>query len=368
MPCERGAALREALPRRAQARRHGAQRRASALQGHLAARRADPPLGRHRPIACARTSRRKLRRFLHALVGGRDGKGWEFGRPVLKPELIHLVEEVPGVEGVDHLEIRDEQRNVGDRAPPARRRRAAVPRPRSHRGEGPRRHQVMVTEALNRKRRSRPRCRRAAAREGAHRARGCGPASASSRCIARATRIATPCSSSVRRADRWSTRAPRSRFGSRAAATSSTCRRSIAAATRSAATSSATCASCSSTCSTRSSSNLDRRLAVLRSARRAARVPRLARGLDGVHARSRLARGAEARARQARRRPLSHPRHQARPDAVPEAVHRARARRSTRTRGRSRDSASRARAPRRARASRSTRWCCRRSISRTASS
>jgi predicted phage baseplate assembly protein len=55
----------------------------------------------------------KLRRFLHALVGGRDGKGWEFGRPVLKPELIHLVEEVPGVEGVDHLEIRDEQRNVG---------------------------------------------------------------------------------------------------------------------------------------------------------------------------------------------------------------------------------------------------------------
>lgn len=54
----------------------------------------------------------KLRRFLHALVGGRDGKGWEFGRPVLKPELIHLVEEVPGVEGVDQLEIRDEQRNV----------------------------------------------------------------------------------------------------------------------------------------------------------------------------------------------------------------------------------------------------------------
>lgn len=54
----------------------------------------------------------KLRRFLHALVGGREGKGWEFGRPVLKPELIHLVEEVPGVEGVDQLEIRDEQRNV----------------------------------------------------------------------------------------------------------------------------------------------------------------------------------------------------------------------------------------------------------------
>jgi hypothetical protein len=55
----------------------------------------------------------KLRRFLHALVGGRSGKGWEFGKPVLKTELIHVVEEVPGVEGVDALEIRDEARDVG---------------------------------------------------------------------------------------------------------------------------------------------------------------------------------------------------------------------------------------------------------------
>jgi predicted phage baseplate assembly protein len=55
----------------------------------------------------------KVRRFLHALVGGKDGRGWEFGRPVLKAELIHLVEEVPGVEGVDALEIRDEARNIG---------------------------------------------------------------------------------------------------------------------------------------------------------------------------------------------------------------------------------------------------------------
>ncbi len=54
----------------------------------------------------------KVRRNLHALIGGKDGKGWEFGRPVLKAELIHLVEGVPGVEGVDALEIRDEYRNV----------------------------------------------------------------------------------------------------------------------------------------------------------------------------------------------------------------------------------------------------------------
>jgi hypothetical protein len=55
----------------------------------------------------------KLRRYLHALVGGRDGKGWEFGRPVLKAELVHLIEEVPGVEGVDALGIWDEARNIG---------------------------------------------------------------------------------------------------------------------------------------------------------------------------------------------------------------------------------------------------------------
>ncbi|MCE9573716.1 MAG: putative baseplate assembly protein [Deltaproteobacteria bacterium] len=55
----------------------------------------------------------KLRRFLHPLVGGKGGTGWEFGRPVLKSDLVHLIEEVPGVEGVDALEIRDEQRDVG---------------------------------------------------------------------------------------------------------------------------------------------------------------------------------------------------------------------------------------------------------------
>jgi predicted phage baseplate assembly protein len=54
----------------------------------------------------------KLRTYLHPLVGGRSTKGWEFGRAVLKTELIHVVEEVPGVEGVDSLEILDEERRV----------------------------------------------------------------------------------------------------------------------------------------------------------------------------------------------------------------------------------------------------------------
>jgi uncharacterized phage protein gp47/JayE len=53
-----------------------------------------------------------LRRFLHPLVGGRDRDGWSFGRSVLKTDLIHLVEEVPGVEGVDSIEMLDEERGV----------------------------------------------------------------------------------------------------------------------------------------------------------------------------------------------------------------------------------------------------------------
>ncbi len=53
----------------------------------------------------------KLRRFLHPLAGGRDQKGWEFGRAVLKTELIHVVEGIPGVEGVDGIEIVDEDKN-----------------------------------------------------------------------------------------------------------------------------------------------------------------------------------------------------------------------------------------------------------------
>jgi predicted phage baseplate assembly protein len=54
----------------------------------------------------------RLRRFLHPLFGGRDAKGWPFGRPVLKSDLVHLVEEVPGVDAVDSLQIFDEDRRV----------------------------------------------------------------------------------------------------------------------------------------------------------------------------------------------------------------------------------------------------------------
>jgi hypothetical protein len=54
----------------------------------------------------------RMRRFLHPLFGGRDAKGWPVGRPVLKSDLVHLVEEVPGVDAVDLLQIFDEDRRV----------------------------------------------------------------------------------------------------------------------------------------------------------------------------------------------------------------------------------------------------------------
>ncbi len=53
-----------------------------------------------------------LRRFLHPLVGGRQGKGWPFGRAVLKVDLYHVVEQVDGVDFVDKIRLRDAERGV----------------------------------------------------------------------------------------------------------------------------------------------------------------------------------------------------------------------------------------------------------------
>jgi hypothetical protein len=54
----------------------------------------------------------RVRKYLHPLVGGRDGKGWPFGRAVYKTDLAHLVEDVPGVEAIDYITIYDEDKRV----------------------------------------------------------------------------------------------------------------------------------------------------------------------------------------------------------------------------------------------------------------
>jgi hypothetical protein len=55
-----------------------------------------------------RRSRSACGRFLHPLVGGRDGKGWSFGRNVLKLDLYHVIEDVEGVDVVHKITLFDE--------------------------------------------------------------------------------------------------------------------------------------------------------------------------------------------------------------------------------------------------------------------
>ena len=55
---------------------------------------------------------RRVRTYLHALVGGKDGRGWPFGRPVYRSDLVHLIEDVPGLEAIDSIAIYDEDRRI----------------------------------------------------------------------------------------------------------------------------------------------------------------------------------------------------------------------------------------------------------------
>lgn len=51
---------------------------------------------------------RRVRLFMHPLKGGRDGKGWPFGRPVYRVDLYHVIEDVQGVDFVDRVRLIDE--------------------------------------------------------------------------------------------------------------------------------------------------------------------------------------------------------------------------------------------------------------------
>jgi hypothetical protein len=50
---------------------------------------------------------RRVRDFLHPLRGGRNRRGWQFGRPVSKIDIYHVCEEVGGVDFVDRVVMRD---------------------------------------------------------------------------------------------------------------------------------------------------------------------------------------------------------------------------------------------------------------------
>lgn len=52
-----------------------------------------------------RDIRWQVRRFLHPLVGGKDGAGWPFGRTVFKVDLFRVVEGVAGVDVVERIRL-----------------------------------------------------------------------------------------------------------------------------------------------------------------------------------------------------------------------------------------------------------------------
>jgi len=53
-----------------------------------------------------------LRKFLHPIVGGRNARGWPFGRVLHKVDLYNVAEEISGVEFVDRVDILDEDRGI----------------------------------------------------------------------------------------------------------------------------------------------------------------------------------------------------------------------------------------------------------------
>lgn len=66
----------------------------------LLARRADMPAADLRA-----TVTEALADFLHALIGGVDGRGWPFGRDVYVSELYQLLENIPGVDYVPDIRL-----------------------------------------------------------------------------------------------------------------------------------------------------------------------------------------------------------------------------------------------------------------------
>jgi hypothetical protein len=56
-----------------------------------------------RPDAVTGAGHDAMRRFLHPVTGGPTGRGWPFGRPVRRSEVLQLLDELPGVDRVEGL-------------------------------------------------------------------------------------------------------------------------------------------------------------------------------------------------------------------------------------------------------------------------
>ncbi|MFI9269962.1 putative baseplate assembly protein [Kitasatospora sp. NPDC052896] len=62
-----------------------------------------------------------LYRYLNPLVGGVDGQGWPFGRPVQAGEAYAVLQRLPGVELVDHVQLFPANPLTGERGDPTSR-------------------------------------------------------------------------------------------------------------------------------------------------------------------------------------------------------------------------------------------------------
>ncbi|HXU35000.1 MAG TPA: hypothetical protein VN937_01465, partial [Blastocatellia bacterium] len=59
----------------------------------------------------------RISRFLHPLVGGFEGEGWDFGRKPHLSDLYYLIEAIPGVDHITSLVMNmtgdvDSERNL----------------------------------------------------------------------------------------------------------------------------------------------------------------------------------------------------------------------------------------------------------------
>lgn len=57
------------------------------------------------PASVVDAAQRALNRYLHPLTGGRNSRGWPFGRNVYRPEILGVLDAVDGVESVAELEL-----------------------------------------------------------------------------------------------------------------------------------------------------------------------------------------------------------------------------------------------------------------------
>ena len=53
-----------------------------------------------------------IKRTLHPITGGPDGKGWAFGMPLVKNDIFNILEKIDGIYYIEEIELYDEEARV----------------------------------------------------------------------------------------------------------------------------------------------------------------------------------------------------------------------------------------------------------------